>query len=86
MTTLSAKPGLRHSVSDWEARNRQLSETAEHQRHVSRDVRQEGLVLRNETSTKVRGAVRPHIANTLHLLVVDLVNKEKMLFFYSRPI
>lgn len=56
MATLSAKPGLRHSVSDWEARNRQLSHTAEHQRQVSHNVRQEGLVLRNETSTKVRGA------------------------------
>lgn len=55
MATLSMKPGLHHSVLDWETRNKQLSETAEHQRQVSHDVRQEGLVLRNQTATKVRG-------------------------------
>ncbi|XP_076157791.1 tektin-2 [Alosa pseudoharengus] len=54
MATLSAKPGLRHNVSDWEARNKQLSQTAEYQRQVSHDVRQEGLVLRNETTTKTK--------------------------------
>ncbi|XP_063041923.1 tektin-2 isoform X2 [Engraulis encrasicolus] len=52
MATLSAKPGLRHTVPEWEARNKQLSETAIHHREVSHSVRQEGLFFRNETSTK----------------------------------
>ncbi|KAL2079973.1 hypothetical protein ACEWY4_023766 [Coilia grayii] len=54
MATLSVKPGLRHSVSEWEARNKHLSETAVHHRQVSHDVRQQGLFVRNETTTKTK--------------------------------
>uniref|UniRef100_UPI003AAA29FB tektin-2 n=1 Tax=Centroberyx gerrardi TaxID=166262 RepID=UPI003AAA29FB len=52
MSTLPVKPGLRHSVSEWFGNNQQLSATAEHERHVSNAIRQEGKTLRNETSSK----------------------------------
>ncbi|KAM4631355.1 tektin-2 [Polymixia lowei] len=52
MSMVPTKPGLRHSVSDWESNNQQLSATAEHERHVSNDIRQEGRTLRNETTSK----------------------------------
>ncbi|XP_030266787.1 tektin-2 [Sparus aurata] len=50
MSALPAKPGLRHSVSEWYSNNHQLSETAQHERHVSNVIRQEGRSLRNETN------------------------------------
>lgn len=53
MSVLPAKPGLRHSVSEWYSNNQQLSATAQHERQVSSVIRQEGRSLRNETSTKV---------------------------------
>ncbi|XP_029920000.1 tektin-2 [Myripristis murdjan] len=52
MSTIPAKPGLRHSVSEWCSNNQQLSATAEHERRVSNVIRQEGRALRNETSSK----------------------------------
>ncbi|XP_041738726.1 tektin-2 isoform X2 [Coregonus clupeaformis] len=52
MATLSAKPGLRYSVSDWDTSNKQISDTAEHRRHISHKTRQEGRALRNETTSK----------------------------------
>ncbi|XP_029022144.1 tektin-2 [Betta splendens] len=52
MSALSAKPGVRHSVSDWSNNNQLLSATAQHQRHLSSAIRQEGRSLRNETSCK----------------------------------
>uniref|UniRef100_A0A3Q2PML4 Tektin n=2 Tax=Fundulus heteroclitus TaxID=8078 RepID=A0A3Q2PML4_FUNHE len=52
MSALSLKPSLRHSVSDWSSNNQQLSATAQHQRHVSHEVRQEGRALRNDTHCK----------------------------------
>uniref|UniRef100_A0A674CR06 Tektin n=1 Tax=Salmo trutta TaxID=8032 RepID=A0A674CR06_SALTR len=48
----SAKPGLRYSVSDWDTSNKQISDTAEHRRHMSHMTRQEGRALRNETTSK----------------------------------
>ncbi|XP_041868508.1 tektin-2 isoform X2 [Melanotaenia boesemani] len=50
MSTFPAKPGLRHGVSDWRGNNQQLSATAQHERHVSSAIRQEGRSLRNETN------------------------------------
>ncbi|KAM8883745.1 tektin-2 [Synchiropus picturatus] len=50
MSALPAKPGLRHSVLDWSSNNYQLSAVAQHGRHVSSSVRQEGRSLRNETN------------------------------------
>ncbi|CAJ1082806.1 tektin-2 [Xyrichtys novacula] len=50
MSALSAKPGLHHSVSEWCNNNQQLSATAQHERHVSNVIRQEGRSLRNETN------------------------------------
>ncbi|KAE8282507.1 Tektin-2 Tektin-t Testicular tektin [Larimichthys crocea] len=52
MSALPAKPGLRHSVSEWNSNNHQLSDTAEHERYVSNVIRQEGRSLRNETNCK----------------------------------
>ncbi|XP_042601152.1 tektin-2 [Cyprinus carpio] len=52
MATLSSKPGLRYSVSDWATNNKQISHTAENKRNVSHDIRQEGRALRNETTSK----------------------------------
>ncbi|KAM3858106.1 tektin-2 [Diretmus argenteus] len=52
MSTLPVKPGLRHSVSEWSNNNQQLSATAQHERHVSHEIRQEGRTLRNDTSSK----------------------------------
>ncbi|XP_026204798.1 tektin-2 [Anabas testudineus] len=52
MSTLSAKPGVRHTVSEWSDNNQQLSAIAQHERHVSNVIRQEGRSLRNETSCK----------------------------------
>uniref|UniRef100_A0A4W5PPS9 Tektin n=1 Tax=Hucho hucho TaxID=62062 RepID=A0A4W5PPS9_9TELE len=54
MATLSAKPGLRYSVSDWDPSNKLMSDTAEQRRHISHETRQEGRILRNETTSKVR--------------------------------
>ncbi|XP_034560480.1 tektin-2 [Notolabrus celidotus] len=50
MSALPAKPGLHHSVSEWYSNNHQLSSTAQHERHVSNVIRQEGRSLRNETN------------------------------------
>ncbi|XP_074543090.1 tektin-2 [Halichoeres trimaculatus] len=52
MSALRAKPGLRHSVSEWYSNNHQLSATAQHERDISNVIRQEGRSLRNETSSK----------------------------------
>ncbi|XP_072530840.1 tektin-2 [Salminus brasiliensis] len=52
MATMSMKPGLRCRVSDWENSNKHISDTAEHRRHVSHEIRQEGRALRNETANK----------------------------------
>ncbi|XP_041665518.1 tektin-2 [Cheilinus undulatus] len=52
MSALPAKPGLHHSVSEWFSNNHQLSATAQHERHISNVIRQEGRSLRNETSCK----------------------------------
>ncbi|KAK2887481.1 hypothetical protein QQF64_013355 [Cirrhinus molitorella] len=52
MATLSSKPGLRYSVSDWATNNKQISDTAEYRRNISHDTRQEGRALRNETTNK----------------------------------
>ncbi|RXN28555.1 tektin-2 [Labeo rohita] len=52
MATLSSKPGLRYSVSDWATNNKQISDTAEYKRSISHDIRQEGRALRNETTNK----------------------------------
>uniref|UniRef100_A0A8C2F0R8 Tektin n=1 Tax=Cyprinus carpio TaxID=7962 RepID=A0A8C2F0R8_CYPCA len=52
MATLSSKPGLRYSVSDWATNNKQISHTAEKKRNVSHEIRQEGRALRNETTSK----------------------------------
>ncbi|XP_033980716.1 tektin-2 [Trematomus bernacchii] len=52
MSALLAKPSLRHSVSEWNSNNQQLSATAEHERYVSNVIRQEGRSLRNETNCK----------------------------------
>nr|XP_020497969.1 tektin-2 [Labrus bergylta] len=52
MSALPAKPGLHHSVSEWCSNNQQLSATAQHERHVSNVIRQEGRSLRNETNCK----------------------------------
>lgn len=53
MSALSWKPSLRHSVSEWLSNNQQLAATAQHERHVSQQVRQEGRTLRNKTHCKV---------------------------------
>ncbi|XP_043995471.1 tektin-2 isoform X1 [Gambusia affinis] len=52
MSALSSKPSLRHSVSEWLSNNQQLAATAQHEQHVSQQVRQEGRTLRNETHCK----------------------------------
>ncbi|XP_068566749.1 tektin-2 [Cebidichthys violaceus] len=52
MSALPAKPGLRHSVSEWNSNNHQLSAMAQHERFVSSVIRQEGRSLRNETNCK----------------------------------
>lgn len=57
MSALPAKPGLRHSVSEWTGNNRQLSAKAQHERNISNVIRQEGRSLRNETNCKVRAGL-----------------------------
>ncbi|XP_056154830.1 tektin-2 [Lampris incognitus] len=52
MSVFAAKPGLHHSVSDWQSNNRHLSATAEHERRVSNEIRQVGRTVRNETTSK----------------------------------
>ncbi|KAG9279438.1 tektin-2 [Astyanax mexicanus] len=52
MATMSMKPGLRCRVPDWENCNKLISDTAEHRRHVSHEIRQKGRALRNETANK----------------------------------
>ncbi|XP_070841432.1 tektin-2 [Chaetodon trifascialis] len=52
MSALPAKPGLRHSVPEWHSNNHQLSATAQHERDVSKVIRQEGRSLRNMTNCK----------------------------------
>ncbi|KAM4539168.1 tektin-2 isoform 2-T2 [Odontesthes bonariensis] len=49
MSSLLVKPGLRHSVSEWQSNNQQLAATAQHERHASTAIRQEGRSLRNDT-------------------------------------
>uniref|UniRef100_A0A8C6UNA9 Tektin n=1 Tax=Neogobius melanostomus TaxID=47308 RepID=A0A8C6UNA9_9GOBI len=50
MSALPVKPTLRHSVPEWTSNNLELSSTAQHERHVSHFIRQEGRALRNETN------------------------------------
>ncbi|CAL9690768.1 unnamed protein product [Knipowitschia caucasica] len=50
MSAVSLKPALRHDVTEWTRNNLELSSVAEHQRHVSHMVRQEGRGLRNQTN------------------------------------
>ncbi|XP_047239361.1 tektin-2 [Girardinichthys multiradiatus] len=52
MSAPSLKPSLRHNVSEWHSNNQQLSGTAQHDRHVSHEIRQEARTLRNETRCK----------------------------------
>ncbi|XP_026784135.3 tektin-2 isoform X2 [Pangasianodon hypophthalmus] len=52
MATLSIKPGLRCTVSDWTSSNNEISVTAEHQRHLSHGIRLEGRALCNDTANK----------------------------------
>nr|XP_046273365.1 tektin-2 isoform X2 [Scatophagus argus]XP_046273366.1 tektin-2 isoform X2 [Scatophagus argus]XP_046273367.1 tektin-2 isoform X2 [Scatophagus argus]XP_046273368.1 tektin-2 isoform X2 [Scatophagus argus]XP_046273370.1 tektin-2 isoform X2 [Scatophagus argus] len=52
MSALPAKPGLRHSETEWHSNNHELSATAQHERSVSNVIRQEGRSLRNETNCK----------------------------------
>ncbi|KAG1948680.1 tektin-2 [Pimephales promelas] len=52
MATLSSKPSLRYSVSDWATGNTQISNVAEHKRNISHEIRQAGRDLRNETANK----------------------------------
>ncbi|XP_034401189.1 tektin-2 [Cyclopterus lumpus] len=52
MSALPAKPGLRHSVSESNGNNHQLSATAQRERLVSNVIRQEGRSLRSETDCK----------------------------------
>ncbi|XP_053190564.1 tektin-2 [Scomber japonicus] len=52
MSSLTAKPSLHHSVSEWNSNNYQLSATAQHERQVSNVIRHEGRSLRNETNCK----------------------------------
>lgn len=53
MATLSIKPGLRCTVSDWMNTNNEISVTAEQRRHLSHEIRQEGRALCNDTTNKV---------------------------------
>ncbi len=53
MATMSSKPGLRYSVSDWATNNTQISHTTENKRNISHEIREEGRALRNETTSKV---------------------------------
>lgn len=53
MATLSSKPSLHYSVSDWATDNKQISDAAEHKRNISHEIRQAGRALRNETANKV---------------------------------
>ncbi|XP_033831491.1 tektin-2 [Periophthalmus magnuspinnatus] len=50
MSVLPVKPALRHGVPAWTSNNQELSSTAQHERHVSHLIRQEGRALRNETT------------------------------------
>ncbi|KAK7124517.1 hypothetical protein R3I94_018779 [Phoxinus phoxinus] len=52
MATLSSKPSLRYSVSDWATSNKQISDAAEHKRNISHEIRQAARDLRNETTNK----------------------------------
>ncbi|XP_017336310.1 tektin-2 isoform X1 [Ictalurus punctatus] len=52
MATLSIKPGLRCTVSDWMNTNNEISVTAEQRRHLSHEIRQEGRALCNDTTNK----------------------------------
>ncbi|XP_067267873.1 tektin-2 [Chanodichthys erythropterus] len=52
MATLSSKPSLHYSVSDWATDNKQISDAAEHKRNISHEIRQAGRALRNETANK----------------------------------
>ncbi|KAM6958863.1 tektin-2 [Aplochiton taeniatus] len=54
MATLSAKPSLRISVLDWDANNKKLSDTAEYERHVSHEIRQDGRILCNEANSRTK--------------------------------
>ncbi|TRY96386.1 hypothetical protein DNTS_029320 [Danionella cerebrum] len=52
MATMSSKPSMRYSVSDWATSNKHISDSAETKRNASHDIRQEGRALRNETDNK----------------------------------
>ncbi|MBN3305890.1 TEKT2 protein, partial [Amia calva] len=52
MATLSVKPGQRFSVPDWQTNSQLLSSTAENQRSISHQIRQEGRALRTETTNQ----------------------------------
>uniref|UniRef100_A0A3Q3WLQ7 Tektin n=1 Tax=Mola mola TaxID=94237 RepID=A0A3Q3WLQ7_MOLML len=52
MCALSAKPGLRHSVSEWDSNNQRLSAAAQKERDTSEAIREEGRSLRDQTGCK----------------------------------
>ncbi|KAF4080425.1 hypothetical protein AMELA_G00171200 [Ameiurus melas] len=52
MATLSIKPGLRCTVSDWMNSNNEISVTAEQRRQLSHEIRLEGRALCNDTTNK----------------------------------
>ncbi|XP_030645340.1 tektin-2 [Chanos chanos] len=52
MATMSVKPALRYSVSDWENNIQELAGRAEHIRQLSHEIRQAGTTLRNEAASK----------------------------------
>ncbi|XP_075995753.1 tektin-2 [Genypterus blacodes] len=52
MSALPVKPNLHHTVPEWNGNNQQLSVTAQHERHVSHVIRQEGRTLRNQTNSQ----------------------------------
>ncbi|KAG7233709.1 hypothetical protein INR49_006690 [Caranx melampygus] len=76
MSALPAKPGLRLSVSEWSSNNQQLSAAAQHERLVSRAIRQDGRSLRNETSCKTNWD-ESDTSRRLRDRVLDFPSKEQ---------
>ncbi|XP_068924297.1 tektin-2 isoform X2 [Petaurus breviceps papuanus] len=56
MATLSFKPGQRFRLPDWHINTYLLSTNAEQQRDTSHQIRQETLILRNETNNQMKEA------------------------------
>ncbi|KAK1804877.1 hypothetical protein P4O66_019130 [Electrophorus voltai] len=85
MATLSMKPGLRCGVSDWENSNKQISHTAEHMRHTSHEIRQEGRALRDETTNKT---IWDEYDNSCRLSdrISDVVRWKKILEDYAQKV